>query len=93
MILYELISSAKTGNIQQFIRFNTAVRHVDFDDRKNEFNVDIEDLITSSIECINLYRVIVATGHYHVPNMINIDSVDQFLVEFYIHMNLLVLMY
>jgi trimethylamine monooxygenase len=78
MILYELISSAKAGNIQQFIRFNTAVRHVDFDDKKNEFNVDIEDLITSSIECINFYRVIVATGHYHMPNMINIDSVDQF---------------
>jgi trimethylamine monooxygenase len=51
---------------------------VDFDDEKNEFKVDIEDLNTSSTECIKFDRLIVATGHYHMPNMINIDGVNQF---------------
>jgi cation diffusion facilitator CzcD-associated flavoprotein CzcO len=45
-----IISSAKAGNIRQFIRFNTAFHHVDFDDKKNEFNVDIEDLITTVVQ-------------------------------------------
>jgi trimethylamine monooxygenase len=69
---------AKAGNIREFIRFNTAVRHVDFDDNKNEFNVDIEDFNSGSMECIKFDRVIVATSHYHAPNMININGVDQF---------------
>ncbi|CAF3661450.1 unnamed protein product [Rotaria sp. Silwood1] len=73
-----LTGRAKVNNLRQFIRFNTAVRHVDFNDKKKEFNVDVEDLNTGSIECINFDRVIVATGHYHMPNMTNIDGVDRF---------------
>jgi len=78
-LIYDYLTDrAKAGNIRQFIRVNTAVRHVDFDDKKNEFNVDIEDLNSGSMECIKFDRVIVATGHYHAPNMINIDGLDQF---------------
>jgi trimethylamine monooxygenase len=73
-----LIGRAKVNNLRRFIRFNTAVRHVDFDDEKKEFNVDIEDFNTDSMEVAKFDRVIVATGHYHVPNMISIDGVDQF---------------
>ncbi len=35
-------------------------------------------ILRSSMECLIFDRVIVATSHYHVPNMINIDGVDQF---------------
>ncbi len=73
-----LTGRAKSNNIRQFIRFNTAVRQVDFDDAKNEFNIDIEDFNTDSIESLNFDRVIVATGHYHTPNMVKIDGLDQF---------------
>ncbi len=69
---------AKANNLRRFIRFNTAVRHVDFNDEKNEFSVDVEDLNDGSVEHLTFDRVIVATGHYHIPNMIHIDGVDQF---------------
>jgi trimethylamine monooxygenase len=54
------------------------VRHVDFADDKNEFNIDVEDLITGSIECLSFDRVVVAIGHHHTPNMTNIDGVNEF---------------
>ena len=79
-VVYDYLTGrAKAGNIRRFIRFNTAVRHVDFDDKKNDFSVDIEDLNIGSMERLSFDRIIVATGHYHVPNMINIDGVNQFL--------------
>ena len=78
-LMYDYITNrAKANNLRRFIRFNTAVRHVDFDDKKNEFNVDVEDLNTGANECIDFDRVIVASGHYHMPNMISVDGVDQF---------------
>ncbi len=78
-LIYDYLTGrAKANNLRRFIRFNTAVRYVDFNDEKNEFSIDVEDLNSSSIECLTFDRVIVATGRYHVPNMINIDGVNQF---------------
>lgn len=73
-----LIGRAKANNLRRFIRFNTVVRNVDFDEKKKEFSVEIEDFNVNSVECQTFDRVIVATGHYHVPNMVDIDGVDQF---------------
>ena len=73
-----LIGRAKANNLRRFIRFNTVVRYVDFDEKTKEFSIEIEDFKTNSIECQTFDRVIVATGHYHVPNIIDIDGVNQF---------------
>ena len=73
-----LIGRAKARNIRRFIRFNTAVRHVDFDEEKKKFTVEVEDLLTNSTEYLAFDRVVVAIGHYHVPNMTNIDGVNEF---------------
>ncbi|CAF5091005.1 unnamed protein product, partial [Rotaria sp. Silwood1] len=78
-LIYDYLTGrAKANNLRRYIRFNTTVRHVDFDDNKKEFNVEVENLNTGSTECLSFDRVIVAIGHYHVPNMINIDEVNQF---------------
>jgi trimethylamine monooxygenase len=78
-LIYDYLTGrANANNLRRFIRFNTAARHIDFDHNEKEFNVDIEDLNTGSIECIHFDRVIVATGHYHTPNMTNIDGVNEF---------------
>ncbi|CAF2957006.1 unnamed protein product [Rotaria sp. Silwood2] len=78
-VIYDyFIGRAKANNLRRFIRFNTVVRYVDFDDKNNEFSIDIEDLHTGSMERIMFDRVIVAIGHYHMPNMINIDGVNRF---------------
>ncbi|CAF1031277.1 unnamed protein product [Adineta steineri] len=79
VLIYDyFIGRAKKNNLRQFIRFNTAVRHVDFNDDKKEFSIEIEDLNTNSFECLTFDRVIVANGHYQMPNMIDIDGLDQF---------------
>lgn len=78
MMFDYIVGRAKANNLQRFIRFNTVVRHVDFNDEKNEFSVEIEDFNTNSTENLTFDRVIVATGRFHVPNMIHIDGIDQF---------------
>lgn len=72
------VGRANAGSIRRFIRFNTTVRHVDFNEKTNDFDIDIENLDTGSTERMNFDRVVVATGHYHVPNMIEIEGVSQF---------------
>lgn len=78
MILDYVVGRAKANNLQRFIRFNTVVRHVDFNNEKNEFTVEIEDFNTNSIENFTFDRIIVASGRFHVPNMIHVEGVDQF---------------
>ena len=46
-----LIGRAKANNLRRFIRFNTVVRYVDFDEKTKEFSIEIEDFKTNSIEC------------------------------------------
>lgn len=38
----------------------------------------MEDLQSNSTECLSFDRVVVAIGHYHVANMINIEGVNTF---------------
>ncbi len=79
-VLYDYIAGrAKKGDIRKFIRFRTVVRHVDFDEESNKFLVTIEDLlIQKPLEILKFDHVIVATGHFSMPNMPNFEGVNQF---------------
>ena len=78
MMFDYIVGRAKANNLRRFIRFNTVVRHVDFNDEKNEFSVEIEDFNKNSTKNLTFDRVIVATGRFHFPHMIHIDGVNQF---------------
>jgi len=79
-VLYDyIIGRAKAGDIRKFIRFQTAVRYVDFDVRNNEFHITVQDLITKkSMTSLTFDYVIVATGHYTTPNVCNFEGISKF---------------
>ena len=79
-MLYDYITGrAKAGDVRKFIRFRTAVRLVDFNEATNEFHVTVEDLLTGAVSKDLIFDyVIVATGHYTIPNMPTFDGITQF---------------
>ncbi|CAF1057644.1 unnamed protein product [Adineta ricciae] len=79
-VLYDyIVGRAKAGDIRKFIRFRTAVRHVDFDDETKQFSVTVEDLRThKTTSNLTFDHVIVATGHYTIPNMPEFEGIDRF---------------
>ncbi len=67
----------KTG-MREYVRFNTEVRRVGWNPSTRNFFVAADNLVdgTSSLEEFD--NVIVATGHFSVPNVPEFDGVDQF---------------
>lgn len=79
-VLYDyIIGRAKAGDIRKFIRFRTAVRHVDFDVHTKQFHVTVQDLLTNeSIESLTFDHVIVASGHYTIPSAPEFNGLSKF---------------
>ena len=79
-ILYDYITGRATaGDIRKFISFRTAVRHVDFDDNTKQFQVTVEDLRTHRLtKNIIFDHVIVASGHFTIPNMPEFEGISKF---------------
>jgi trimethylamine monooxygenase len=79
-VLYDYITGrAATKDIRKFISFQTAVRFVDFNENKQEFQVTIEDLLTEKMtENVVFDHVIVASGHYTIPNMPDFEGLPNF---------------
>jgi trimethylamine monooxygenase len=76
-VVYDyLIGRAKRNDIRKYIRFHTAVRHVD--NQGQIFKVTVEDLITNVIEDLIFDYVVVAPGRYSTPNMPQFDGIKQF---------------
>jgi trimethylamine monooxygenase len=79
-ILYDYITGrAKAGDIRKFIHFRTAVRYVDFDVDTQQFHVTIQNLLTNELrKDLPFDHVIVATGHYTIPNMPDFEGISKF---------------
>ena len=67
----------KTGS-REHVRFNTEVRRIGWDPSSKHFFVAADSLVdgTSSLEQFD--HVVVATGHFSVPNVPEFDGVNQF---------------
>lgn len=79
-VIYDYLSGrAKAADIRRFIRFRTAVRHVDFDDETQQFQLTVQDLLVKkSLEHLMFDHVVVATGHFSVPNVPEFEGMAQF---------------
>ncbi|CAF0818172.1 unnamed protein product [Rotaria sp. Silwood1] len=79
-IMYDYITGrAIAADVRKFIRFRTAVRHVDFDVNTKLFHVTIQDLLNEKlIEHLTFDHVIVATGHYTMPNVPDFEGISKF---------------
>lgn len=80
-VLYDyIVGRAKKSNVRQFIEFDTAVRQVSFDDATQRFTLAIESWETgeSRLRTEIFDHVIVATGHFSVPNVPEYPGFESF---------------
>lgn len=68
---------AKT-NMRQYIRFNTAVHWVDYDEATGKFAVTVRDLKKDELTTEEFDHVVVATGHFSTPNAPYFEGLEQF---------------
>lgn len=69
-VLYDYITGrAKKSNVRQYIRFDTAVRELDWDAAAGQFTLRLDLLAEGVTRTETFDRVIVATGHFSTPNM------------------------
>ena len=78
-VLYDyIIGRAKKSGVRKQIRFSTAVRFVEFSKKTGKFKVTVEDLPTRATSSENFDYVVVATGHFSVPNVPHFEGVEKF---------------
>ncbi|CAF2744489.1 unnamed protein product [Rotaria sp. Silwood2] len=69
---------AERNNIRQYIRFSTVVRWISYSDAKQKFHVVVKDLRKNETQSEEFDYVIVATGHFSMPNVPYFDGIETF---------------
>jgi trimethylamine monooxygenase len=78
-VLYDYITGrAKDGNLKSWIQFNTVVRGVHYDKEADKFSVTVERLTDHTLHHDTFDWVIVATGHFSVPNVPYFPGIETF---------------
>lgn len=78
-VLFDYIEGrVKKARVRDWIRFNTAVRQVSFDESSGQFHVTVNDLPEAKQYTEQFDHVIVATGHFSTPNVPEFDGFDLF---------------
>jgi len=73
-----IIGRAKKAGVRKYIRFNTPVRSVQFSNKKKKFTVTSEDTKKRKTQSEEFDYVIVANGHFSVPNIPYFEGVETF---------------
>lgn len=78
-VLYDYITGrARKNDVGRHIRFCTTVRWVEHDSKAGRFRVTSENVETSASETEDFDHVIVASGHFSVPNVPDYPGFDRF---------------
>jgi trimethylamine monooxygenase len=78
-VLYDYITGrAKDAGIRPWIQFSTAVRYVFFDKATGKFNVAVEHLKDHTLHTEQFDYVVVASGHFSVPNVPQFLGIESF---------------
>ena len=73
-----ILGRADKSNVRDWVRFNHAVRDVQFNDATGQFTLRATNLVDNDDTEELFDFVVVATGHYSVPNMPQIEGIDTF---------------
>jgi len=69
-VLFDYIEGrVKKADVRKYIRFNTAVRRVEYNEDKGNFTVTVHDLPHDKEYSEEFDNVICATGHFSTPNV------------------------
>ena len=74
---YVRMRAEKTG-LRKSVRFNTEVRRIDWDPDSSSFTVDADHLADGTSSSERFDHVVVATGHFSVPNVPEFPGINQF---------------
>lgn len=69
---------ARKSNVRRHIRFSTVVRSVTYDESNDKLTVVAQDLALDRTLSEQFDHVIVATGHFAIPNVPHFDGIEQF---------------
>lgn len=76
-VLYDYITGrAKKNNLRRYIQFSTVVRQVEFGEGR--FRVRVKDLVADQERVETFDFVVVATGHFSIPNLPKFEGIEQF---------------
>ena len=78
-VLFDYIEGrVKKAGVKDLIRFNTVVRHVNYDDASEKFTVTAKDHVKEVEYDEEFDHVIVASGHFSTPNVPEFEGFDTF---------------
>jgi trimethylamine monooxygenase len=66
-------------DIRKYIQFSTVVRDVVYNEATDDFTVSVKDLVNDLVlDSQNFDYVVVASGHYSVPNVPHFEGIEKF---------------
>lgn len=78
-VLFDYIEGrVKKAGVRDWVRFNTAVRWVAYDDATGQFTVTVHDHAADHVYSETFDHVIVASGHFSVPNVPHYPGFESF---------------
>ena len=78
-VLFDYIEGrVKKAGVRDWIRFNSAVRHVTYDDNSGKFTVIVQDYSADKEYAEEFDNVVVASGHFSTPNVPEYPGFDSF---------------
>ena len=69
---------AEKSGMRPCVRFQTEVRHIHWDPDRNQFLLQSDELSTGACRTETFDRVVVANGHFSVPNVPAFDGIEKF---------------
>ena len=73
-----ILGRAEKSDVRKYVRFSTAVRDVRYSEATGRFTVRSTDLNEQTDRDEEFDHVIVATGHFSVPNVPSFEGIDRF---------------
>lgn len=78
-VLYDyIVGRAEKNDIRKYIRFNTVVKYVSYDDASETFTVMSESFDDGTISSEEFDHVVVCTGHFSTPNVPHFEGIETF---------------
>ena len=78
-VLFDYIEGrVKKANVRDWIRFNTAVRWIDYDNDTGKFTVTLHDHQKDYVYSEEFDNVVVASGHFSTPNVPYYEGFERF---------------
>ena len=73
-----LVARVDKSDVKKLLRLNNAVQYVSYSDRSGVFSVRATDLEKNEDSVEEFDYVVIATGHFSVPNVPSFEGIDHF---------------